>query len=111
VTPADFAHTTAAERARQDKANQLARWCYARGVDVRVLELDPAVLRSIARQAGVNPPHQTGGTVSPTWQLVADLLTARTDWDHRHNHASPAPAECLLCAVGAGCARHPVVNR
>ncbi len=110
MTPADFAHTTVAERARQDKAKRLARWCYARGVDVRVLELDPVVLRSIARQAGVNPPHQTG-TVPPTWQLVADLLAARTDWDHRYNQASPVPAECVVCAGGAGCARHPVVNR
>jgi len=105
VTSVDFAHTTAAERARQDKAKQLARWCYARGVDVRVLELDPVVLRSIARQAGVNPPHQTGA-VSATWQLVADLLTARTDWDRRHNHAAPAPAQCVLCAVGTSCDRH-----
>jgi hypothetical protein len=110
MTPVDFAHTTAAERARQDKAKQLARWCYARGVDVRVLELNPVVLRSIARQAGVNPPRCTG-TVSATWQLVADLLTARTDWDHRHNHASPAPAQCLVCAVRAGCAHHPVPTR
>lgn len=110
MTPVDFAHTTAAERARQDKAKLLARWCYARGIDACVLELDPVVLRSIARQAGVNPPRRAGA-VSPTWQLVADLLTARTDWDHRHNHASPAPAQCLGCAVGSGCVRHRGTNR
>lgn len=105
MTLVNFAHTAAAERARQDKAKQLARWCYARGVDARVLELDPVVLRSIARQAGVNPPHQSGAA-STTWQLVADLLTARTDWDHRHHHASPAPAPCVLCAVSTSCDRH-----
>jgi hypothetical protein len=92
----DFAHTTAAERARQDKAKQLARWCYARGVDVRVLELDPVVLRSIARQAGAKPPHQTGA--------ASETSSSRT-----FSPPAPtgtAPAQCVLCAVGTSCDRH-----
>ncbi len=101
----DFAHTPAAERSRLTKATQLARWCYARGIDDRVLTLDPPVLRFIARQAGVNPPHQTGSR-SSTWHLVGDLLHARAQWDLRHDHPrTPAPP-CLTCAAGAVCAVH-----
>jgi len=81
----DFAHTAAAERARRTKSTQLARWCYARGIDHRVLDLDATVLRFIARQADVNPPHQPG-PLSPPRRLVGDLLTARAEWAARHNH-------------------------
>lgn len=106
----DFAHTTAAERARQDKAKTLARWCYARGISAGVLELDPVLLRSIARRAGVNPPRQVGA-VSPTWQLVVDLLAARAQWDHEHARDAPPAVGCVACALEAPCPHRDPAGR
>lgn len=105
----DFAHTTAAEQARMEKAKTLARWCYTRGIRGHLLEVDPAVLRSLARQAGVNPPHQVGA-VSPTWQLVDELLVARAQWDRDHScPPPPAAAVCVACVVrGSLSCGHPV---
>lgn len=55
----DFAHTIGAGTARVAKAKTLARWCYTRGIPGHLLEIDPAVLRALARQADrVSPPRR-----------------------------------------------------
>ena len=94
----DFAHTAQAQRQRQRKAKTLARWCYTRGLGPEVATAEEPLLRAIARAAGVAPPHRRNGH-SPTWDLVADLLRARAEWDHVHHIAAPAPAQCAQCAV------------
>ena len=93
-----FAHNTLAEARRLEKARVLARWCYDRGIDARILAVAPERLRYVARQAGVAPPHHED-TGSPTWQLVAELLTQRQAWDREHAVAPPPPATCVDCAI------------
>lgn len=93
-----FAHNALAEARRLEKARVLARWCYDRGIGADILDVAPDRLRLVARRAGVTPPHQED-TGSPTWQLVADLLTQRAAWDQAHTVTAPSPAACLQCAI------------
>lgn len=98
-----YAHSAFAESRRRDKARTLARWCYDRGIDARILDVAPDRLRLVARLAGVAPPHQEA-TGSPTWQLVADLLTQREAWDRAHAVAAPPRADFVDCVIeGAPC--------
>lgn len=95
----DWAHTARAEEQRRRKAKVLARLCYSRGIDARVLEADQVLRRRLARTAEVNPPHEPAdGSAGETWHLVVELLHARSEWDTRHDRRPPPPASCLLCA-------------
>jgi hypothetical protein len=93
-----YAHSAHAESRRQEKARTLARWCYDRGIDARILDVVADRLRLVARQAGVSPPHHEAGG-SPTWQLVADLLIQREAWDRAHGVVPPPRADCVDCAI------------
>ena len=94
----DWAHTARAEQQRRRKAKVLARLCYSRGIDARVLEADQVLRRRLARTAEVNVPHEPNGGAGETWHLVVELLHARAEWDTRHGRRPPPPASCLLCA-------------
>ena len=78
-------------------AKTLARWCYARGIDERILECGENLLRSAVDQAlgRAAPLHLE----SLLWQHTAALLGQRRDWDRAHQVSPPTPAECLPCAV------------
>lgn len=98
-----FAYNARAEANRAAKAKVLARWCYERGIDEQVVELDQVRLRAVARAAGVSPPHQEPGG-APTWKLVAQLLVTRRAWDLEHGVVAPVGAECIRCVVdGSRC--------
>lgn len=63
-------------------AKTMARWCYNRGVDERVLGcgeqlLNAAVDQALGRPAPAHPEH-------PLWQQTATLLRQRRDWDRDH---------------------------
>jgi hypothetical protein len=63
-------------------AKTLARWCYRRGVDERVLGcgeqlLKAAVDQALGRAARAHLEHSL-------WQQVATLLRQRRDWDRDH---------------------------
>ena len=78
-------------------AKTLARWCYNRGVDERVLGcgeqlLIAAVDQALGRPAPTHLEHAL-------WQQVATLLRQRRDWDRDHQVTPPPPAACLPCAV------------
>ena len=80
-------------------ARTLARWCYRRGVDERILSsgerlLQAAVDQALGRPA---PPHREHAL----WQQTSTLLRQRRDWDRAHQVSPPPAAECLRCAVGA----------
>jgi len=80
-------------------AKTLARWCYGRGVDERILTcgdqlLKKAVDQAIGRPA---PPHLEHAL----WQQTATLLRQRRDWDRDHQVTPPPAAACLPCAVAA----------
>jgi hypothetical protein len=93
-----YAHSAHAEARRQEKARTLARWCYDRGIDARILDVAPDRLRLVARQAGVTPPHHEASG-SPTWELVAYLFTQREAWDRAHGVVPPPRADCVDCAI------------
>jgi hypothetical protein len=86
-------------------AKTLARWCYRRGVDERVLGcgeqlLKAAVDQALGRAARAHLEHSL-------WQQVATLLRQRRDWDRDHQVSPPPPAGCLPCAVAVeGCTTH-----
>lgn len=94
----DYAHTSAAARARHRKAQTLARWCYARGILGGLSDQPPALQRVIARQAGVRPPHHSDCR-SETWQLVDELLSARVVWDRVHGMIPPSGVADVAAAV------------
>lgn len=96
----DFAHTHEAAAARHRKAQTLGRWCYARGILAGVSELPPPLLRVIARQVGVRPPHYAAGR-SETWHLVDELLVARVAWDRAHGLEPPRSVVDVASAVHA----------
>lgn len=77
-------------------AKTLARWCYSRGVDDRVLGcgelLKAAVDQALGRPAPTHLEHAL-------WQQTARLLCQRRDWDRDHQVTPPPPAACLACAV------------
>lgn len=78
-------------------AKTLARWCYSRGVDERVLGcgeqlLKVAVEQALGRPAPAHLEHAL-------WQRTAALLGQRRDWDRAHQVSGRAAAKCLLCAV------------
>lgn len=78
-------------------AKTLARWCYARGIDERILECGESVLRSAVDQAlGRAAPLHLERVLL---QHTAALLGQRRDWDRAHQVSPPTPAECLTCAV------------
>ena len=86
-------------------AKTLARWCYNRGVDERVLGcgeqlLKAAVDQALGRAARAHLEHSL-------WQQVATLLRQRRDWDRDHQVTPPPPAACLPCAVAVDqCPNH-----
>ena len=78
-------------------AKTLARWCYRRGVDERVLgcgaqPLTGAVDQALGRPAPAHLEHAL-------WQQTATLLRQRRDWDRDHQVTPPPPAAWLPCAV------------
>ena len=78
-------------------AKTLARWCYRRGVDERVLGCGEqlrkaAVDQALGRPAPAHLEHAL-------WQQTATLLRQRRDWDRDHQITPPPPAPCLPCAV------------
>jgi hypothetical protein len=80
-------------------AKTLARWCYGRGVDERILTcgdqlLKKAVDQAIGRPAPAHLEHAL-------WQQTATLLRQRRDWDRDHQVTPPPAAACLPCAVAA----------
>src|SRR3546814_16141099 len=83
-------------------AKTLARWCYARGIDERILECGENLLRSAVDQAlGRAAPLHLECLL---WQHPAALLGQRRDWARAHQVSGPAAATCLLCAVELGSA-------
>lgn len=78
-------------------ATTLARWCYNRGVDERVLGCGEQLLKAAVDQALGRP--------APThlehalWQQTATMLRQRRDWDRDHQVTPPPAAACLPCAV------------
>ena len=98
----DYASTPTARHHRREKAKTLARWCYANGVDARILDAPAELRRKVARAAGVSPPHERNGEAGETWRMVAELLAARVVWDHAHAVTPPEPAGCLDCVLATG---------
>jgi len=86
-------------------AKTLARWCYARGVDERLLGcgeqlLKAAVDQALGRPAPAHLEHEL-------WHQTATLLRQRREWDRDHQLSAPTPATCLPCAVAVDqCAIH-----
>jgi len=86
-------------------AKTLARWCYSRGVDERVLGcraqlLKAAVDQALGRPAPAHLEHAL-------WHQTATLLRQRRDWDRDHQVTPPPPAACLPCAVAVDqCPNH-----
>lgn len=107
MSSSEFTHGQYAQRRRADKARELTRWCYQRGIGPAVVEQPPQVLRAAARAAGVSPPHLDDLGRSPTWQLVGELLGARAGWDRSRDRQPPSHVPCVGCAVLPGaCPRH-----
>ena len=88
----DFAHTDAADRKRREKATELARFAWDRGISgAELLDLPDDRLRKLARAAGANPP-----STRETWTVVADLLDQKSAWataNPDHPQATPAHAD------------------
>lgn len=86
-------------------AKRLARWCYERGLDERILGageqlLGRAVTQALGRRATPQLEHAL-------WQHVAVLFRQRRHWDTTHGIAAPAAATCLWCAIaGRDCPQH-----
>lgn len=78
-------------------AKTLARWCYARGVDERVLGCGEKLLKAAVEQALGRPAP--AHLEQALWQRTAALLGQRRDWDRAHQVSGRAPAKCLLCAL------------
>lgn len=77
-------------------AKTLARWCYAHGVDERVLGVGEQQLKAAADQALSRTA--SAHLEQALWQQTAALLRQRRDWDRDHQashrrprHACPAP--------------------
>ena len=78
-------------------AKTLARWCYARGVDERVLGCGEQLLKAAVDQALGRPAP--AHIEQSLWQQTATVLRQRRDWDRDHQVSPPTPAACLPCAV------------
>lgn len=77
-------------------AKTLARWCYARGVDERVLGCGEPLLKAAVEQALGRPAP--AHLEHALWQQTAALLGQRRDWDRAHQMSGRGAAKCLLCA-------------
>src|SRR5690349_21822387 len=76
----DFAHSTASEERRREKAITLARFIWDRDINSRELgHLTDEQLRKLARAAGVNPP-----STSETWKAVTALIDQKDQWAAVH---------------------------
>jgi len=86
-------------------AKALARWCYDRGVDERVLAVGEQLLGYAVDQALGRrdaPPVEHA-----LWEQVATLLRRRRAWDTAHQITPPPAAECLRCAIASpACPTH-----
>lgn len=83
----DFAHTDQAARRRREKAVELARFAWDRGISgAELLALPDAQLRKLARAAGTHPPSSM-----ETWKVAVDLLGQKEEWAQR-NPGHPATA-------------------
>lgn len=86
-------------------AKRLARWCYDRGIDARIVDageqlLGRAVTEALGRRAA---PHLERAL----WQHVSRLLYQRRQWDTEHRVAAPPVPACLGCAIApADCPEH-----
>ena len=81
----DFAHTDQAARMRREKALELARYVWDRGISAdELLALPDPVLRKLARAAGVHPP-----STLETWRETGELLAQKAAWALR-NPAHPS---------------------
>ena len=80
-------------------AKTLARWCYGRGVDERILTCGDQLLRKAVDQAIGRPAP--AHLEHALWQQTAMLLRQRRDWDRDHQVTPPPAAACLPCAVAA----------
>lgn len=86
------------QRARENrvrKAVEIAGWMWHRHLDaITVAGWDTATLRKVAREAGVNPPHDG----SPTWDLVAEGLTRwEVERTGKREHLDEHAAWCAGC--------------
>ncbi|MGE9809537.1 hypothetical protein [Janibacter sp. G1551] len=79
-------------------AKTLARWCYERGVDERVLRCDTTVLWRAVDQA-IGRPTTPAHLERPLWERTAALLRQRRDWDREHHVTPPPTSPCPPCAV------------
>jgi hypothetical protein len=78
-------------------AKTLARWCYARGLDERLLGHGEQLLKAVVDQAlGQPAPAHLERLL---WRQTATLLRQRRDWDRDHQVSPPTPAACLPCVV------------
>ena len=108
----ELTHSQYAQRWRAEKARELARWCYQRGIGPGVAEQSPQVLRAVAHAAEVKTPHLDDRGHSPSWQLVAQLLGTRAGWDRSRDRQPPPHVPCIGCAVlPNACPQHPAVAR
>ncbi|MBB3043947.1 hypothetical protein [Nocardioides soli] len=78
-------------------AKTLARWCYGRGVDERILGCGEQFLKAAVDQA-LGRPAPAHLEHAP-WQQTATVLRQRRDRDRDHQITPPPPAPCLPCAV------------
>ncbi|MDN4174896.1 hypothetical protein QWY28_18175 [Nocardioides sp. SOB77] len=69
-------------------AKTLARWCYSRGVDERVLGCRAQLLKAAVDQAFGRPAP--AHLEHALWEQVATLLRQRHDWDRDHQVTPPA---------------------
>lgn len=85
----DFAHTDQAARMRREKAVELARFAWDRGISgEELLALPEAQLRKLARAAGAHPPSSM-----ETWKVTVELLAQKAEWAARNpGHAGAARA-------------------
>lgn len=86
-------------------AKRLARWCYDRGIDERILAageqlLCRAVTQALGHRAAPHLEHAL-------WEHVCRLLDQGRQWDAQHRVTAPPAAACLWCAVApADCPDH-----
>ena len=86
-------------------AKTLARWCYARGVDERLLGcgeqlLKAAVDQALGRPAPAHLEHEL-------WHQTATLLRQRRDWDRRPPGEPPEARGVPPLRRGGRPVRHP----
>ena len=85
TSDSDFAHSGAATSMRRQKATNLARYVWDRGISsAELASLTDEQRRKLARAADVNPPSS-----SETWTVVTELLDRKDDWA-RANPDHPA---------------------